>query len=238
MIFRSRKKTKAPLSLDELLNNLFLPVYQNENFIRGLYEVISGGNVDEILAESEDGGTRSLSGNGKGSFAVGGGRLSFMPKVQAELNGGVSVDNHQSKKLTQKTTFSNSYKLAFVLEELRTKGIIKNINSSDDLGRVKLGDFVEYTAFFAKNEISELLGIFNDDLITALGNTDFLTMWLRTTINSQLSKQPNQMNNLVLTNGASKHSGRGSHTQEISTCEIASHKSLLQAARLSGVAES
>src|SRR4051794_23016800 len=138
MIFRrSRHRTQAPLSLDELLNNLFLPVYQNENFIRGLYEVIKGGNVDEILAESEDGGSRDLSGKGTGSFAVGGGKIPFLsqfslPKVETELDGEISVNSHQSKKLTQKTTFSNSYKLAFVLEQLRTKQKLKKIINLDD----------------------------------------------------------------------------------------------------------
>jgi len=202
MVFRrSKQRTQAPLSLDALLNNLFLPVYQNENFIRGLYEVIRGGNVDEILAESEDRGSRDLSGKGTGSFAVGGGKIPFMsqfslPKVETELDGGVSINNHQSKKLTQKTTFSNSYKLAFVLEQLRTKQKLKKVNSLNDINDLQLGDFVEYAAFFAKNEISELLEFFKDDLITALGKTDLVTMWLRLTVNEQLKKQPT--NNLVI----------------------------------------
>jgi len=162
MIFRSRKKTKASLSLDELLNNLFLPVYQNENFIRGLYEVIRGGNVDEILAESEDGGARDLSGKGKGSFAMGGGKIPFIPhfsvpEVETELNGEISINNHRSKKLTQKTTFSNSYKLAFVLEQLRMKNKIKNVISSDDLNKIQLGILSNTQLFLLKMKLANCL---------------------------------------------------------------------------------
>ena len=119
-----------------------------------------------------------------------------LPKVETELDGGIDINTHRSKKLTQKTTFSNSYKLAFVLEQLRTKQKLKEIVSSNDVNNVQLGDFIEYTASFAKNEIGELLEFFNNDLITALGKTKLLTMWLTLMINEQLKKQPN--NKLVV----------------------------------------
>lgn len=154
------------------LEDLFLVIYQNENFVKGLYEIIRGGNIDEILSESEENRDLDLSTNGEGKFKVGGGKIPVIniqvPEIGTTLSGDAGVKRHSGNKVTQKTTYSNSYKLSKILEDIKGKNKFRRIDRKTDFEDINLGDFLEYTSYFAKNEIRELLEVLDDKLLKAL----------------------------------------------------------------------
>ncbi len=154
------------------LEDLFLVIYQNENFVKGLYEIIRGGNIDEVLSESEENRDLDLSTNGEGKFKVGGSKIPVIniqvPEIGTTLSGDAGVKRHSSNKVTQKTTYSNSYKLSKILEHIKGKTKFRRIDRKADFEDINLGDFLEYTSYFAKNEIRELLDVLDDKLLKAL----------------------------------------------------------------------
>lgn len=154
------------------LEDLFLVIYQNENFVKGLYEIIRGGNIDEILSESEENRDLDLSANGEGKFKLGGGKIPVIniqvPEIGTTLSGDAGMKTHCGNKITQKTTYSNSYKLSKVLEDIKGKPKFRHIDKKSDFEDINLGDFLEYTSYFAKNEIRELLNVLDDKLFKAL----------------------------------------------------------------------
>lgn len=144
---------------------LKLVIYLNENFVSGLYSSLFGG-IDGDIEKVK----KSSSGKQRGSS------IKTKLKAMVPFTGSAGVaagieERHATnseEQSRQTTTYGNAYRLEKVLSALSEAGELTTINGKDAFSGVKTNEFVGFRAFFAKNEILELLDVVTPELANVL----------------------------------------------------------------------
>jgi hypothetical protein len=74
---------------------------------------------------------------------------------------------------TRNFKYTSAYYLHHVRQTLSQRGLLRTVTSGDEVGTLRVGDFVEFEASFSPDELISLLDVFNPELIAAL------TRWTR-----------------------------------------------------------
>jgi hypothetical protein len=137
-----------------------LIIYQNTYFTDSLYSIIKEGDTDNTKT------TKESSGKGKagaeiesGSKDVGGlipWLFNFKGNIELEKSGYFRVE--EDKKITASFKFSE-------IQNYIGENIVK-IQKNNDFENLELGQFVEFTSSYKKNEIRELVDmLLNEDVL-------------------------------------------------------------------------
>lgn len=139
---------------EKRIPDLNLVIYLNESFVNGLYANIFGGVAEDILDELTTGGRR------KNRISTGAKLKALIPftaGTEAQVEGDHENEKSHRVRSTQKTTFTNSYRLQKLLDELRDYKKITKIDKNHDFSKINKAEFIEFRASFAKNELLELI---------------------------------------------------------------------------------
>lgn len=145
-------------------------IYQNPDFVLGLLqETFKQGLLDYTE-------TNSVVSDGKEVNTVGGadGKLGGGVKVPGigEVKGNVGTDVSQTHSNNNEVTSTDHkkfvYSQAFFLDQMRTalheRGLITQVKGLKDFTQRGVGEFVEFDAYFAPNEVNVVLDILTPDL--------------------------------------------------------------------------
>lgn len=144
---------------------LKLVIYLNENFVNGLYSSLFDGihgDIEKVSKNSSDKQRKS--------------GIKTKLKAMIPFTGGASVAanidelnaKNSEEQSKQTTTYGNAYRLEKVLNKLSEESELTIIDSEDSFSKTKTNEFVSFRAFFAKNEILELLDVITPELANIL----------------------------------------------------------------------
>lgn len=161
---------------------LKLVIYLNENFVNGLYSGLFNGIHGDIERLSRNSSNRQRSSGIKT-------RLKMMMPFAGGASATANVDELNAKnseeQSKQTTTYGNAYRLEKVLGKLSEKSELTAIDSEDSFTKIKTNEFVSFRAFFAKNEILELLDVITPELANILTYVLYTNILQNQSINNE-----------------------------------------------------
>ena len=169
-----------------------ISIYQDPSHIEGILQQLKGGILTEASAMED-----SRETDGKDTGSAGGGELSASVKLPTvgglKATGKLSGDSKIKTEVTlgsQETKnykFTSAYYLHVVRQELRSAGLLKNIETLEEAKGLEVGDFVEFQAEFRPDEIIALMDVFNPHLVAEI------TRWIRKRqITAEIGKSSNE----------------------------------------------
>lgn len=154
---------KPKITADKLA--LKLVIYLNESFVSGLYSSLFDGihgDIEKISKNSSNKQRKSgIKTKLKAMMLFAGGA-----SVAADINELNARNSEEQSKQT--TTYGNAYRLEKVLNKLSEESELTVIDSQDSFSKTNTNEFVSFRAFFAKNEILELLDVITPELANIL----------------------------------------------------------------------
>ena len=162
------------------IKELPLIIYQNTYFTESLYSIINDGDVanQNITTENENSGkAEGGAGLGLSSVPILNKLIDIQLKGEYEKTGILRIE--EDKKITA------SYKFTKIKEHLG-EDLVK-IEKDRGFENLELGQFVEFTSDYKKNEIRELIDLF-------LNDNSFDILWLA--VQSSINKQADENKSL------------------------------------------
>ena len=141
------------------IKELPLIIYQNTYFTESLYSIINEGDVSTQNVSSES----KNRGKGEGDVGLG---FSSIPMLNKIIDFQVKGEYEKSGifRIEEDKKITASYKFTKIKEHLG-EDLIK-IKDESDFSELELGQFVEFTSHYKKNEIRELAEmLLNEDVL-------------------------------------------------------------------------
>lgn len=143
-----------------------LVIYQNDQFVDGLYQSMYGGRID---AREE-----TVARDSKTSGDI---ELNLSASVPLVAKGSVAgtgeMERGRSARVSQTMSFSQSYYLHKVREKLYEEQILKRLDGEGDFDSVGVGSFVEFQATFETNDLVSALDLVTPELGEVIGFSNY-----------------------------------------------------------------
>lgn len=161
---------------------LKLVIYLNENFVNGLYSSLYDGIDGDIERVKKNSSNKQRKSNIQTRLKA---MIPFAGEAGVvaglgEVNG--SGNEEQSK---QTTTYGNAYRLEKVLGKLSETKALTVIDNYENFTKAKTNEFVSFRAFFAKNEILELLDVITPELANILTYVVYTNILQKQSLNNE-----------------------------------------------------
>lgn len=151
-----------------------ISIYQNPDHVAGILQQVYGQPLVEAeqreqAAESSQ--SRQRDRGAKGDVKVRGG-VPAMGAAEAgfgaQLSRSLGESQGTTSKVIQNFAYSQAYYLYLVRGALTERDQLRSLENRDDVERLEVGDFVEFSATFRANEMTALLEILTPDLIAEI----------------------------------------------------------------------
>lgn len=144
---------------------LKLVIYLNENFVNGLYSSLFDGIHGDIEKVSKNSSNKQRKSGIKTKLKA---MIPFTGSASVAANIDELNAKNSEEQSKQTTTYGNAYRLEKVLNKLSEESELTVIDSEGSFSKIKTNEFVSFRAFFAKNEILELLDVITPELANIL----------------------------------------------------------------------
>lgn len=140
-------------------NDLYsIVIYQNEEYISGLYQQFHGGKVVGEVVDDSAGDAQNV-----GAKAGAGGKFLGLIRLDADVNGNMQWNSTQS--ISRTMTFDQAFYLHGVRQKLYAEELVKRFDQGTAYNGLAVGDFVEFRATFKPNLLASLLDILTPEIV-------------------------------------------------------------------------